>query len=240
MTPAGAAADLPAGVTEVMVIADESARADFVAADLLAQAEHGSGCAGVAGDARRGPGGGRRAGGASPGGDAVARAHPRGLGRRHAPARGRLARHGASPSRTTMRPSICCCRSASRGPGCRGSKAPERCFSEAGRRKPWATTAAGRITPCPPTDTPSPTAACRSRTSKSASPYRSSRRPASQGLSETAQVLARLEGLDGHAAAVAVRLAALAKGFGMNPLIALARPEIVASSPMPMPPGCPR
>ena len=37
---AGAAADLPAGVTEVMVIADEGARADFVAADLLAQAEH--------------------------------------------------------------------------------------------------------------------------------------------------------------------------------------------------------
>jgi histidinol dehydrogenase len=36
----GAAADLPAGVTEVMVIADDSARADFVAADLLAQAEH--------------------------------------------------------------------------------------------------------------------------------------------------------------------------------------------------------
>jgi histidinol dehydrogenase len=39
---AGAAADLPAGVTEVMVIADEGARADFVAADLLAQAEHGA------------------------------------------------------------------------------------------------------------------------------------------------------------------------------------------------------
>jgi histidinol dehydrogenase len=37
---AGAAADLPAGVTEVMVIADDTARADFVAADLLAQAEH--------------------------------------------------------------------------------------------------------------------------------------------------------------------------------------------------------
>ena len=36
----GAAADLPAGVSEVMVIADDSARADFVAADLLAQAEH--------------------------------------------------------------------------------------------------------------------------------------------------------------------------------------------------------
>lgn len=38
--PAGAAADLPAGVTEVMVVADDAARADFVAADLLAQAEH--------------------------------------------------------------------------------------------------------------------------------------------------------------------------------------------------------
>lgn len=36
----GAALDLPAGVSEVMVIADEEARADFVAADLLAQAEH--------------------------------------------------------------------------------------------------------------------------------------------------------------------------------------------------------
>jgi histidinol dehydrogenase len=40
--PAGAAVDLPAGVTEVMVLADEGARPDFVAADLLAQAEHGA------------------------------------------------------------------------------------------------------------------------------------------------------------------------------------------------------
>lgn len=39
--PTGAAYDLPAGVSEVMVIADEHARAEFVAADLLAQAEHG-------------------------------------------------------------------------------------------------------------------------------------------------------------------------------------------------------
>jgi histidinol dehydrogenase len=36
----GAAADLPAGVSEVMVIADHTARPAFVAADLLAQAEH--------------------------------------------------------------------------------------------------------------------------------------------------------------------------------------------------------
>lgn len=36
----GAALDLPAGPSEVLVIADENARAEFVAADLLAQAEH--------------------------------------------------------------------------------------------------------------------------------------------------------------------------------------------------------
>jgi histidinol dehydrogenase len=36
----GAAVDLPAGVTEVMVIADAEAHPGFVAADLLAQAEH--------------------------------------------------------------------------------------------------------------------------------------------------------------------------------------------------------
>jgi histidinol dehydrogenase len=38
--PAGAAFDLPAGPSEVLVIADDSASADLVAADLLAQAEH--------------------------------------------------------------------------------------------------------------------------------------------------------------------------------------------------------
>jgi histidinol dehydrogenase len=38
--PDGAAFDLPAGPSEVLVIADETARAEFVAADLLAQAEH--------------------------------------------------------------------------------------------------------------------------------------------------------------------------------------------------------
>ena len=37
----GAAIDMPAGPTEVLVIADEKARADFVASDLLSQAEHG-------------------------------------------------------------------------------------------------------------------------------------------------------------------------------------------------------
>ncbi len=38
--PDGAACDLPAGPSEVLVIADATARPEFVAADLLAQAEH--------------------------------------------------------------------------------------------------------------------------------------------------------------------------------------------------------
>lgn len=35
------AIDLPAGPSELLILADETARADFIAADLLAQAEHG-------------------------------------------------------------------------------------------------------------------------------------------------------------------------------------------------------
>ncbi len=38
----GAAIDMPAGPSEVLVIADDAADAEFVASDLLAQAEHGS------------------------------------------------------------------------------------------------------------------------------------------------------------------------------------------------------
>ena len=39
--PQGAAIDMPAGPSEVLVIADQHADPDFVAADLLSQAEHG-------------------------------------------------------------------------------------------------------------------------------------------------------------------------------------------------------
>ncbi|WP_298722767.1 histidinol dehydrogenase [uncultured Oceanisphaera sp.] len=37
----GAAIDMPAGPSEVLVIADDTANADFIASDLLSQAEHG-------------------------------------------------------------------------------------------------------------------------------------------------------------------------------------------------------
>jgi histidinol dehydrogenase len=42
LDPDGAARDYPAGPSEVLVIADRSADAEFVAADLLSQAEHGA------------------------------------------------------------------------------------------------------------------------------------------------------------------------------------------------------
>lgn len=41
LDPAGAAIDMPAGPSEVLVIADQEASAEFVASDLLSQAEHG-------------------------------------------------------------------------------------------------------------------------------------------------------------------------------------------------------
>jgi histidinol dehydrogenase len=41
MDPEGAAIDMPAGPSEVLVIGDATAAAEFVAADLLSQAEHG-------------------------------------------------------------------------------------------------------------------------------------------------------------------------------------------------------
>ncbi|AIJ06776.1 MULTISPECIES: histidinol dehydrogenase [Edwardsiella] len=40
-SPQGAAIDMPAGPSEVLVIADAGANPDFIAADLLSQAEHG-------------------------------------------------------------------------------------------------------------------------------------------------------------------------------------------------------
>lgn len=41
LDPAGAAIDMPAGPSEVLVIADKFANPEFIAADLLSQAEHG-------------------------------------------------------------------------------------------------------------------------------------------------------------------------------------------------------
>ena len=42
VNPYGCAIDMPAGPSEMLIITDKNARADFVAADLLSQAEHGT------------------------------------------------------------------------------------------------------------------------------------------------------------------------------------------------------
>ena len=41
-TKYGVAIDMPAGPSELLVVADDSANATFVASDLLSQAEHGT------------------------------------------------------------------------------------------------------------------------------------------------------------------------------------------------------
>ena len=96
--PAGAACDMPAGPSEVLVIADDGARAEFVAADLLAQAEHDAAGAGDPGDAqpRARRGGGRR--GRKPGAHAVPPRDPGAVARRQ-PLH-RRARISRAPSRS--------------------------------------------------------------------------------------------------------------------------------------------
>ena len=117
---AGAAADLPAGVTEVMVIADDSARADFVAADLLAQAEHSpdaqallvTTCSALAEETARQVQ--RQAA------SAVTRGDTGGVGRIHAAHHRRRASKPPSRSPMTMPPSICCSKFANRAAGSAG------------------------------------------------------------------------------------------------------------------------
>ncbi|VFS90448.1 Histidinol dehydrogenase [Raoultella planticola] len=52
----GAAIDMPAGPSEVLVIADSGATPDFVASDLLSQAEHGPDSSGDPADSGCGDG----------------------------------------------------------------------------------------------------------------------------------------------------------------------------------------
>ena len=70
------AIDMPAGPTEVMVVADETADPVHVAADLLSQAEHGAGLPRPAGDDVRGARRCRRGRAAPPAADAAAARHP--------------------------------------------------------------------------------------------------------------------------------------------------------------------
>ena len=202
--PAGAAADLPAGVDARSWSSPmSSARAEFVAADLLAQAEHGA--------------------------DAQALLVTTVCGARAAASRarcsGRCARCRAQPSWPNRWPHMRLIvvdsletafevandyapehlllevrepRALARAGAAR--RAP--CSSAAGRRRPWATTAAGRITRCRPTATRSAYSGLSLEDFQKRITVQELTPAGLRGLSETARILAQLEGLDAHAAAV--------------------------------------
>ncbi len=173
---AGAAADLPAGVSEVMVIADDSARADFVAADLLAQAEHSPDAQALL---------------VTPSG-ALAKAVRRELQsqsarlsravvlaqslRADAAAGGRRSGNGIPDRQRNTPRNICCWKFVSRARGLQRSVRRAPCSWDTGRRNPSEIIAADPITPCPPMAMRDPTAAYPSKTFRSASACRSSRR----------------------------------------------------------------
>ena len=148
---AAPAIDLPAGPSELLVIADDSADPATVAADLLSQAEHDADGAGAAGDARRPRSlerGARRVALARPCRGAIARR-----------VRSPCADHPAAPtstrpstSPTSMRPSICRSPVArSRRRWSRRSATPARSSSATPPRRASAIISPGRATSCRPT-----------------------------------------------------------------------------------------
>jgi histidinol dehydrogenase len=222
---AGAAADLPAGVSEVMVIADDSARADFVAADLLAQAEHSpdaqallvTTCSALAEEAVR-----------------------------------QVQRQAASLSRKTiLAESVGAMRfilvdRLETAFEIANDYAPEHLLLEIREPRRWLgrVSAAGAVflghwSPestgdyCSGPNHTLPTHGF-ARAFGGLSLEDFQKRITVQELSPaglvdlgpTAEILAHLEGLDGHAAAVSVRLAAIEKAAG-TAVVSLARPEIV-------------
>jgi histidinol dehydrogenase len=236
--PEGAAADLPAGVTEVMVIADDSARADFVAADLLAQAEHSPDAQSilvttsaalaeaVAREVERQVQSLSRA-------DILAQSmiHMRLLivdsletafrvANDYAPEHLLLEIHDprASVSRVTAAGAVFLGNWSpeSMGDYCSG---PNHTLPTYGYARAYSGLSLEDFQKRITVQELTPTGL--------------------QGLSSTAQILAQLEGLDGHAAAVTIRLAALdalgahgsRRRTGVNAVLSLARPEIVTLKP---------
>ena len=162
----GAALDMPAGPSEVLVIADDAANAEFVAADLLAQAEHGADAQVVLVTTSR---------------ELADAVHRRGRApARRAAARARSLRAPIAGSRVILVADLETALEVSqplrarapdpagrarRAAGSSACAPPARCSSAPGRRSPWATTAAAPTTCCRPTATRAPTAASACSTS---------------------------------------------------------------------------
>jgi histidinol dehydrogenase len=230
----GAAADLPAGVSEVLVLADDSARAAFVAADLLAQAEH------------------------SPDAQAILVTTSHGLaqGVRQqlelqlpALSRGAILAASAANIRLLVVDSL---HTAFR---VANDYAPEHLLLQIAEPRSWLqeVRAAGSVflgswSPesmgdyCSGTNHTLPTYGFAKAYSglgvedfQKRITIQELTPSGLRGLGPTAQVLAGLEGLDAHAAAVTIRLQALAADDPVdappNPALTLARPELLSLQP---------
>jgi histidinol dehydrogenase len=240
---AGAAADLPAGVTEVMVIADDGARAAFVAADLLAQAEHSSEAQALL---------------VTPSAALAARVAEEVQRQMGSLSRAAILRASVANMRLLVVDSL---ETAMR---IANEYAPEHLLLEIAEPRTWLgrVSAAGAVflgswSPesmgdyCSGPNHTLPTYGyARSYSGLALEDFQKritvqELTPSGlEGLGPTAQILAGLEGLDAHAAAVTIRLEALAHGealagaaapapraAALNPVLALARPEIVDLEP---------
>ena len=202
------AIDCLAGPSEIVVLADDSASPDYVAADLIAQAEHDP--------AQQHPGHLARAA-------ARRRWRPRWNGSWPTLPRGELARDsleqlrrpGAGPRRRARRvawtnqhrPGASAHRDA-RTPRRWSSRSttPGRSSSAITRRWRWAITPPGRRTCCRPAARPASPAACRPTTSCAAPACCRFTREGLAALADDVRVLAEKEGLTAHAASVDIRL----------------------------------
>ena len=223
---------MPAGPSEVLVIADESARPEFVAADLLAQAEHSEDAQVVlVTDLARTRRGLHRRGRAPDGQSAAARHHRALDGREPRAARAgpRHRARGQQPlrSRTPDPPGRRAARLARSA-----CETPARCSSARGPPRPWATTAAAPTTCCPPTAMPAPTAGSAVADFVKRMTVQEVTPAGLADLGRTARTLARLESLDAHAPRGHRATRGHRTGVaGVNPILALARPDILELQP---------
>ena len=213
---AGAAADLPAGVSEVLVIADDGAHAAFVAADLLAQAEHSPEAQALLVTTSR---------------ELAERVEEEVRGQAKSLARAAILAESVANIRLLVVDSL------ETAFGVANEYAPEHLLLEIRDARSWLgrVSAAGSVflgdwSPesmgdyCSGTNHTLPTYGfARAYSGLSLDDFQKritvqELTPSGlQGLAPTAQVLAGLEGLDAHAAAVAVRLRCLATGGAVAP-----------------------
>ena len=163
----GTAIDMPAGPSEVLIIADEAANPAFVAADLLSQAEHGADSQvmlvtpsrQLAAKSHKKP----------PRNSPPCRAPPPPGKRWHTAASSSPpTSRNASPSATPTRPNTSSYKPPSHARSCPIWTTPVPSSSAPTRPKAWATTPAAPTTSCPPTATAKPIPASASPTSANA------------------------------------------------------------------------